>query len=79
MDLGRLDYFMDPAGLLSDATAHGGLWVEHNLTIVILAIVGISLVPPAVRAARYRWNIGAESTGNGERKDQWIARSAEKD
>jgi membrane-associated protein len=54
-------------------------WVEGNLTIVILAIVGVSVVPLAVKAGRYRWGRRSESTTCDERKDPWIAQSAEKD
>ena len=30
-------------------------WVESNLTIVILAIVGVSVVPLVIKAGRHRW------------------------
>jgi membrane-associated protein len=54
-------------------------WVESNLTIVILAIVGVSVAPLAVKAARDRWGKRRNSTNYDERKDPWIAQSAEKD
>ena len=53
-------------------------WVEGNLTIVILAIVGVSVAPLAFKAWRHRWGI-QRIYDRDERKDTWIARSAERD
>ncbi len=61
MDIGPLDYLLDPAGLLSD-------------------IVGISVAPLALKAWRHRRHLRYATCVNAtERKDLWIARSAEKD
>ncbi len=55
-------------------------WVENNLTIVILAIVGMSVAPLALKAWRHRRHLRNATCVNAtERKDLWIARSAEKD
>ncbi len=43
-------------------------WVEGNLTIVILAIVGVSVVPLAVKAGRSRWGSRSESTTYGRKE-----------
>ena len=43
-------------------------WVESNLTIVILAIVGVSVVPLALKAGRHRW--GSERVINNTRRKE---------
>jgi membrane protein DedA with SNARE-associated domain len=54
-------------------------WVESNLTVVILGIVGVSVVPLIIKAGQHRWGRRNASTNERERTDQWTAQSAERD
>jgi membrane-associated protein len=42
---GPLGYLIDPAGLLSDVTVHGGLWVYGVLLVVVFAETGLVFAP----------------------------------
>ena len=45
MDMGSLEYLLDPAGLLSDVTAHGGIWVYGVLFAIVFAETGLVFAP----------------------------------
>ena len=45
VSLGPLDYLLEPTGLLSDVTAHGGLWVYVVLFAIIFAETGLVFAP----------------------------------
>jgi membrane-associated protein len=54
-------------------------WVESNLTIIILAMVGASAVPLVIKAGHQRWGRQNRSRNDTERTDTWTAQSAERD
>ena len=54
-------------------------WVESNLTIVMVAIVVVSVIPLTTKAGLRVRDRRRASRTERERKEQWIAQSAERD